>query len=191
MPKQFLNTSKTSFTKPRKWILLTWKWLKQPPNKAKIWHTIFILEVISTIQAENTTICGAFTANNNAQTTSEHLKINFEKSQKWLFFCLKNCQITDINFVKSADFFLYFGTKSFNIVLKVLMPILKSFLLQAEPYNNTSLKSILNSWTWETVNTLHHHHTINTTLVPNFIGLPGDPTEEDLYLRYYIDNLLR
>ena len=46
MPKQLLNSSKTTFKKSKKWHFGTPKWLKWPSQRPKIWAKILILKVI-------------------------------------------------------------------------------------------------------------------------------------------------
>ena len=49
---------------------------------------------ISTFRAENTAKSGHFKAENNAQTTSEHLQTNFQKVQKTTFLAPKMVKMT-------------------------------------------------------------------------------------------------
>ena len=46
MPKQLLNSSKTTFKNPRKRLFWPWKWSKWPSQRANFWLKILILEVI-------------------------------------------------------------------------------------------------------------------------------------------------
>ena len=46
MPKQPLNSSKTSFKKSKKRVFSLWKWSKWHSQRAKIWPKILILEAI-------------------------------------------------------------------------------------------------------------------------------------------------
>ena len=62
---------------------------------------------ISTFRAENTAKRGHFKAENNAQTTSEHLQNNFQKPQKKTFLTLKMVKMTfseGQNLIKNFDF---------------------------------------------------------------------------------------
>ena len=73
----------TNFQKVQKTGFLTLKMVKMTLSEAQILTSNFDFRGhISTFRAKNTLKSSSFNAENNAQTTSEQLQTNFQKSKK-------------------------------------------------------------------------------------------------------------
>ena len=132
MPKYFINNSRTTLKKSRKWLFRPPKWSKlRSQNGQILTKNLDFQGQLSTFWAENTPKNGPFKSKNNALTNPEQLLNNFPKVQKTTFLPPKMVKTRVPTLAKKVDFWVYFGPKTSNIASKVLKPILKSFPLHA------------------------------------------------------------
>ena len=107
IPKQLLNSSKTTFKKSTKRVFWPWKWSKWYSQGPKIARKFRFLRSYINISSWKYTKNWGFKIKNYPETTSERLENHFQKVQKTGFLTLKMVKMKlskDQNLTVNFDF---------------------------------------------------------------------------------------